>query len=636
MPALDSFPPPMLGYRPQGQDDDLLYSADADDDDGKGRSHSSERTLGGSASTALPSGSAVRGEVDGDAGHVNVASAPRGGSAGKDGSALSGAMTTTSTVAASSSPLDPIVPNPTTPPPTFSSKSSPTLTFSNSLHRSNSLLHLRGTNKKLVLGMVGLPARGKCWAAGTKLRLFDGEERKVEDIRDGDLLIGDDGAPRTVTPGSLTKGRATLYEVLPTAEGAAVANPFTVNVDHILVVLNATRPYKVRKIVLKTLTDGSVKSYDSWRVRWFEVDGRNAMKRFSRRFESEAAGDVELTQRLHSWEPLEWEVTVRDYLSTPVWIRRHLRLFRPGPVTFSNPHYHRQSIHSTLHSILGAVPSSSQTEWAAWYLGLWITSGLSHVDCICRGGPPESRSSHCSLISRLLSYTSLFGEAVTQELDRRHSSAGHSVYLFKFGQLGGDGGMTAESIACRLLNAFDLIRNPHVPQAWVCDEVEVRRHLLAGVLDGNAHYNAAVNTSSLGSTRHELCHPSRAVLSQVRTLALSLGITATRPVMNPITDPTTEAHSSGFCMTLSGFVVEASQYCALASRRSFDKTLGKEARSFPFRVKTRAKGEYFGFAVHGGINRRFLLDDFTITHNVSSAHTVTPLPAVLRDRCLLS
>ena len=32
--------------------------------------------------------------------------------------------------------------------------------------------------------------------------------------------------------------------------------------------------------------------------------------------------------------------------------------------------------------------------------------------------------------------------------------------------------------------------------------------------------------------------------------------------------------------------------------------------------------EYFGFAVHGGHNRRFLLEDFTITHNVSHLRIV--------------
>ena len=41
----------------------------------------------------------------------------------------------------------------------------PFLSPSSSIHRSSSLLHLRGTNKKLVLGMVGLPARGKSYIA---------------------------------------------------------------------------------------------------------------------------------------------------------------------------------------------------------------------------------------------------------------------------------------------------------------------------------------------------------------------------------------------------------------------------------------------------------------------------------------
>ena len=46
-----------------------------------------------------------------------------------------------------------------------SAPNQPFLSPSSSLHRSSSLLHLRGTNKKLVLGMVGLPARGKTYIA---------------------------------------------------------------------------------------------------------------------------------------------------------------------------------------------------------------------------------------------------------------------------------------------------------------------------------------------------------------------------------------------------------------------------------------------------------------------------------------
>ena len=55
------------------------------------------------------------------------------------------------------------------------------------------------------------PAMGKCLGRGTGVMLADGRIRKVEDVRLGDLLMGDDSAPRQVQ--SITRGREKMYRI---------------------------------------------------------------------------------------------------------------------------------------------------------------------------------------------------------------------------------------------------------------------------------------------------------------------------------------------------------------------------------------------------------------------------------------
>ncbi len=59
--------------------------------------------------------------------------------------------------------------------------------------------------------LAARPAMGKCLGKGTKVVMFDGSLRKVEDVREGDLLMGDDSTPRRVL--SLARGREMMYWV---------------------------------------------------------------------------------------------------------------------------------------------------------------------------------------------------------------------------------------------------------------------------------------------------------------------------------------------------------------------------------------------------------------------------------------
>jgi len=71
------------------------------------------------------------------------------------------------------------------------------------------------------------PGMGKCLGKGTKVLMFDGDLRNVEDVREGDLLMGDDSTSRRVL--SIARGRENMYWVRQNK-----GDDYRVNESHIL------------------------------------------------------------------------------------------------------------------------------------------------------------------------------------------------------------------------------------------------------------------------------------------------------------------------------------------------------------------------------------------------------------------
>ncbi len=68
---------------------------------------------------------------------------------------------------------------------------------------------------------------GKCHAKDTRVVMYDGSVKAVQDVQERDVLLGDDGGPRTVL--SLARGRDKMYRV-----DQHNAESYTCNQEHIL------------------------------------------------------------------------------------------------------------------------------------------------------------------------------------------------------------------------------------------------------------------------------------------------------------------------------------------------------------------------------------------------------------------
>ena len=81
-------------------------------------------------------------------------------------------------------------------------------------------------NSDLIV-IAARPGMGKCLGKGTKVLRYNGYLCKVEDIQEGDLLMGPDSKPYKAI--SITKGRSKMYKIKQTR-----GINYTVNIDHIL------------------------------------------------------------------------------------------------------------------------------------------------------------------------------------------------------------------------------------------------------------------------------------------------------------------------------------------------------------------------------------------------------------------
>ena len=382
-----------------------------------------------------------------------------------------------------------------------------------------------------------------------------------------------------------------MYRITPTYDGAT---PFTVNGAHILVLTINKKPrvkmHRARFQVLMYVLD---------------IDN-SAHERVWASYPTEDEAQDELDVLVESgWQPLEWEVSVEDYLASGA--KEHSKLIASEAITFVNPQL--PSLHAMLTTVLQAAPSLAQLDYMAWWLGMWVTDGRSERASISQGGPPQGQpNSHYQIVARLLHYQQLFGEPVTRVFDKK-STAGHPAYYYTYGM---------GSIAGRVLRLYALINNKHIPHALICDSRDVRCQLLAGIIDGDGYYSVRDNT-------YEIQAKHLHVIEGYKELAASLGLRNGGIHPNVCTNKATGEQYHGHRIYLSGDMWDAVQFCSATYKQcpapGTANYVGKtnDSRCYGFTVTQLPEAEYFGFAVHGGINRRFLLQDYTVTHNVCSS-----------------
>lgn len=108
--------------------------------------------------------------------------------------------------------------------------------------------------KKKKRGIIhAATGAGKCFAKGTKILMYDGNIKNVEDIKINDIIMGADSKSRKVL--NITSGKEMMYDIIPVK-----GEKYTVNKSHILS-LRITGGSHNNKYPKNYICDISVKDY---------------------------------------------------------------------------------------------------------------------------------------------------------------------------------------------------------------------------------------------------------------------------------------------------------------------------------------------------------------------------------------
>jgi hypothetical protein len=368
---------------------------------------------------------------------------------------------------------------------------------------------------------------GKCLALGTLVLMFDGRRVPVEQVREGDLLMGPDSKPRRVL--GTTRGRGPLIRVVP-----AKGDPWTCNDEHILTV--------EERGTGDARQDGMRRRA---RTAWSAEKGRRVIK----------------------------DISVKEWMASSKWFKSTHRQFSVG-VDFAQ------------QDPLPVDP---------YFLGVWLGDGDKDWQRVAiTTADPE-------IVQLVEDTAKLYGLAVRPPTPTQR-------YRYRLVNATGRGPRRGQN---PLLAALHQItgRDFTVPARYLTASRSDRAAFLAGWIDtdGNVMQGGYEVTQKRLDYAEAICF-----------LARSLGLRATM----------TEKRVDGRLYWRIGIRGRCWEIPVRIARK---KLPGRELSFDPtrtnFRLEQIGDGEWAGFMVDG--DGRFLLGDFTVTHNSHVLAWVVPLHRIV-------
>jgi len=432
-----------------------------------------------------------------------------------------------------------------------------------------------------------------CLIKGSLVPTFSGNYVKVEDIRIGDMLIGDDGNPRKVL--DTVEGNGKMYEI-----SQSRGKSYVVNENHILTVKMAD--HKV--IFWNTAKSG-------WSVLWLDKKTKKIhMKSISSSMpkiicpecKTNLTGNITRHyRRVHpgkeyTSERLKPTITPPDTEKNKK-AKQELEKFIseiPDDNTLDISVKEYMNMTPTTRSrFSGFIGQCVQWEEKPvdidpYVLGLWLGDGYhtGYGFVVNWEKDPE-----------ILDYLNKWGEnndMIFRKLKRPiefHIDGTKRKAPFK-----------------ALLQKYNLVKNKHIPKDYLVNSRKNRLALLAGIIDTDGTVQSdgtrIIITQGLNHTQ---------LAKDIVFLAKSLGFTCSTHIMKTQWTHKGELRrGTAINMNISGAGVEdiptrlPRKKCVAPSKKDVSNTGS-------LKIRQVEDADFVGFQVDG--NNRFLLEDFTVTHN---------------------
>jgi len=169
---------------------------------------------------------------------------------------------------------------------------------------------------------------------------------------------------------------------------------------------------------------------------------------------------------------------------------------------------------------------------------------------------------------------------------------------------------------------YNLIKNKHIPTIYKCNSRKIRLEILAGLLDSDGH---------LVDNCYTIIQKNETLLDDIVFLARSLGFASTKRKCVKTCTNAKNGPKQGIyyksCIYGSG-LDEIPVQCK--RKKASPRKLLRNALNYRIHLECIGEDDYYGFEIDG--NRRFVLADFTVTHNTIMALNIC---SVLQKKTLI-
>ena len=415
-----------------------------------------------------------------------------------------------------------------------------------------------------VLALWGVAGVGKCLAPDTPVLTWPRADIKAttprvklaREIVVGDLLVGDDSQPRTVL--SVCSGTDPMYRI---RQGHG--DSYVVNEPHILSLkISGHKSYSWSEANSRfTLTYFEPTTRQIKRRKFTVGPGSPGRPGYLTQADAEAAL---LTKAATISDNDVLDISVGDYLKLNRATKHMLKGFKVGVNWPSKPVFIEP-----------------------YLLGCWLGDGgsngatFTNMDTLCLDEVKAQLSNiHCELTP----------------------CKGRPDFEFRItGTVKWHNDFRSE------LRAYGLLNDKHIPADFIYNNRSTRLQVLAGLIDTDGYYGERQGG-------YEIVQKNRRLAEDILFLVRSLGFRATlteveKTCTNAPGGPVTGTYWKCW---FSGEGLENIP-CRIERKRARLRRQKKDALVCGIEVEAVGRGEYCGFTLDG--NHRFLLGDFSVTHN---------------------
>lgn len=273
-----------------------------------------------------------------------------------------------------------------------------------------------------------------------------------------------------------------------------------------------------------------------------------------------------------------YDVSVEEYLDLPHWCNTG----KDGNILVGYK--------------VGVDFNNKDVELEPYMLGYWLGDGTN-----CR---TEITTIEDPVVEYFKEYAEKLGCYVTQGKDTKNHKG--SIQYTMAGKI--MNGKRNPNKMMKMLQECNVIGNKHIPLAYKANSRQIRLELLAGIIDSDGYY--------IGNC-YEITQKNEVLFDDIVYLARSLGFAAYKKKVKKSCMYNGEKKEGVYYRTnIHGFGLEEIPVKCERKKAKSRKQI-KDALRTAIRLEKKEVDDYYGFTLDG--NHRYLLGDFTVTHNTITA-----------------